>query len=268
MSLSQSPSWKRIVLLQRSQEAERTIPIHEIFDTVAGEGPTAGLPSIFVRVAGCTRTCKWCDTGYTDSASAALSKIPHIRMSVDSIIKCLCLDFPIRDRHIVFTGGEPLPYLADFLRVARETGSAGVSMETNGERLNGHFDYALWKDIQFVISPKLSSSGKKSPVACYGEMPNVFYKFVIADMQDIEDMLAWTKHKFHNDVYIQPVYGSDEAINVVGNFLSNVRSSFKPTQKVKSNDMFGDPYTLEGTTDMQVPRFRLSIQMHKILGLA
>ena len=45
-----------------------TIDIDEIFYTLQGEGPTTGVPAIFLRVADCNLKCSWCDTdAKTDS---------------------------------------------------------------------------------------------------------------------------------------------------------------------------------------------------------
>lgn len=73
--------------------------ISEIFRSIQGESTFAGLPCTFVRAAGCSLRCAWCDTGY------ALDPHSGEEMNLDSIldrVKRLGIDW------VEITGGEPL----------------------------------------------------------------------------------------------------------------------------------------------------------------
>ena len=47
--------------------------IIEIYKSLQGESSFAGLPCIFVRLAGCNLRCAWCDSEYTFSGGRKLS---------------------------------------------------------------------------------------------------------------------------------------------------------------------------------------------------
>jgi 7-carboxy-7-deazaguanine synthase len=73
--------------------------IVEIFHSLQGEGRLAGVPSVFVRVAGCPLRCSWCDTAFAWDPRAGRD------MEVGDILRDLG-QWP--SRHAVITGGEPL----------------------------------------------------------------------------------------------------------------------------------------------------------------
>jgi 7-carboxy-7-deazaguanine synthase len=100
------------------------LDMHSIFPTIQGEGPFAGQPAVFLRLAGCNLQCPLCDTEYTQGRS---------RMSVPVIYDCI-LEHAEFTYHplIVITGGEPFRQdigpLVSFL-VAK---GLRVQIETNG----------------------------------------------------------------------------------------------------------------------------------------
>lgn len=119
--------------------------INEIFSSIQGEGRLAGIPSLFIRVAGCPLRCRWCDTDYAWGSSAGKE------LSIQQIAN------RIRQsnlKHLVITGGEPLEQkqLKDLLnRISSE--SLHVTIETSAlQYISG-----LKCDLM-SISPKLSNS--------------------------------------------------------------------------------------------------------------
>src|SRR5437016_14225328 len=75
------------------------LKISEIFYSIQGEGMGAGVPSVFVRAAGCNLRCVWCDTPY------ASWKPEGTDMMLGQILG------DVRKRwatHVVVTGGEPM----------------------------------------------------------------------------------------------------------------------------------------------------------------
>jgi len=169
----------------------------EIFYSLQGEGRLAGVPSVFVRLAGCPLRCRWCDTKYawqlTEGADYNVEKI------IAAIKKWPCA-------HVVITGGEPM-IKADFSpraemsELARGLKKLGkhITIETAG--------IAFVPDLPcdlMSISPKLGNSTPKQAtlartheqfrldLAVLGKlMENYDYqlKFVVHVRDDLEEIL-------------------------------------------------------------------------------
>jgi 7-carboxy-7-deazaguanine synthase len=74
-----------------------TLLISEIFHSLQGEGPWAGLPASFIRLAGCLEPfCPWCDTPYALGGGQEVS-----------LGEILSLVAPHPASRVVITGGEP-----------------------------------------------------------------------------------------------------------------------------------------------------------------
>jgi len=54
--------------------------ISEIFFSIQGESSYAGLPCIFIRLAGCNLKCAYCDTAYAQDLDSGYD------MSIDDIL--------------------------------------------------------------------------------------------------------------------------------------------------------------------------------------
>ena len=98
--------------------------INEIFLSVQGEGIYTGIPSVFVRVAGCNLNCPWCDSAYAKPQEAGTE------MSVSSIIDEV-QKYDVE--HVVITGGEPTIYPEELVLLCSELNSLNkkITIETN-----------------------------------------------------------------------------------------------------------------------------------------
>lgn len=111
--------------LEKPEARAGKLLVTSIFRTLQGEGPYAGIPAIFVRLALCQLRCSFCDT-YFDSGDwmdndEVLDAIDDVRGGVKDLI--------------VVTGGEPTlqPGLGKFIEYALEAGSfQRAQIETNG----------------------------------------------------------------------------------------------------------------------------------------
>lgn len=76
-----------------------SLPIAETFVSIQGEGKLTGVPSWFVRVAGCNLRCTWCDTPYASWRPKGEQR---------TIEGLLAEARASGVRHAVLTGGEPM----------------------------------------------------------------------------------------------------------------------------------------------------------------
>jgi len=119
--------------------------VNEIFYSLQGEGFLAGVPSVFVRLAGCPLRCRWCDTKYAWADEAGRQHT--VNDVVQSVQKKRC-------KHVVITGGEPM-IQPDLPKLVRELKAAGkhITIETAGIAYIPDMPCDLMS-----ISPKLSNS--------------------------------------------------------------------------------------------------------------
>lgn len=118
--------------------------ISEIFYSIQGEGRLIGVPSVFIRTAGCNLRCVWCDTPYTSWQPAGAA------WSIGSILAEV-QKHPTE--YVVVTGGEPLlaPKIEALCRELKES-SRHITIETAG---------TIFKPIRcdlISVSPKLANS--------------------------------------------------------------------------------------------------------------
>ena len=124
--------------------------VNEIFYSLQGEGFLAGVPSVFVRLAGCPLRCRWCDTKYAWDETAGDDYV--IADIVKSIQQWPC-------EFVVITGGEPMvgPDLSQLVRELKTVGKH-ITIETAGIAFIPDMPCGLMS-----ISPKLSNSVPDEP---------------------------------------------------------------------------------------------------------
>lgn len=104
--------------------------VTEIFHSIQGEGLLVGVPSVFIRLAGCPSRCRWCDTKYAWDHDAGTACEPVDL--IDQVSRWAC-------SHAVITGGEPMsnpdltprPGLVELTRGLKVLGKH-VTIETSG----------------------------------------------------------------------------------------------------------------------------------------
>lgn len=137
---------------QRDLHPQGHLHLHHIFPTIQGEGPFAGRPAIFVRLAGCNLQCPACDTDYTNADQRKVTP-QDILMAVASFVPKLW-QAPVL---VVITGGEPFRQnIVPLCELLLKDGYQ-VQIETNGTLWltdMGSLSVAWQPDLTIVCSPK------------------------------------------------------------------------------------------------------------------
>jgi len=164
----------------------------EIFLSIQGEGPTVGLPSVFLRLALCNLHCTWCDTKYTWDWTNFNAESEMVALPLEAV-EASATAFSIRS--LVVTGGEPLLQQRPLTQLLRRLKPQGfrVEIETNGTIA----PEAPLVDLvdQWNVSPKLNNSGndrRSREVAqayrFFARQPQAYFKFVITQLEDLEEV--------------------------------------------------------------------------------
>lgn len=214
--------------------------LSELYTSVQGEGANVGLPTQFVRFAGCNLRCPgWpCDTPHAIEPS--IWRHESEKLSGTDLIERI----PSYPRNLCLTGGEPLTQpnieLQEFCELAWSKGHT-IEMFTNGTQLLPHWAHGR---MRFMMDWKLPGSGEYEKMPEDVRMANVRrlhmsdgVKFVAKDVEDL--------HIAHSD------WHKLKAVGTVAQFWATpVWDALDPQSVVE--------YIL----DHELP-WKLSVQVHK-----
>lgn len=193
----------------RSEYDKLHLRVQEVFATIQGEGPFAGTPAIFLRLAGCNLRCTFCDTDFESGFNNLVTHNEVARMIYDAMGENMI-------RLVVITGGEPLlQHLGPLLRELSNSGVVNhVQVETAGTVWDESITQALAsRFLSLVCSPK---TGRVHPMI---DLYCKHWKYIVKDREKYQDgiPIANTQHsegaapiKLHrpsgkgNTIYLQP----------------------------------------------------------------
>ena len=212
--------------------------INEVFYTLQGEGAHSGIPAVFVRFSGCNLRCPWCDTEFSDFTEMSADEIVREALSI--------YDIPNeRRKMLVLTGGEPSLQVDTPLIDALHAAGFYICIETNGTRpLPDGIDWITCSPKE--LSLQHSAFSHQTPL----ELKKVDeVKVVFTGTYDPE---IWRN-------YLEATHWMLQPLRYTGEWLLNNCDAFEDDR----NDNLDDTvrYILSH------PFWRLSVQLHKIVGL-
>ncbi|MGA8938920.1 MAG: radical SAM protein [Acidobacteriaceae bacterium] len=150
----------------------------ELYKSVQGESSFAGLPCIFVRLAGCNLRCSWCDSEYTFTGGKPFTA-DEIIAQIEALAPC---------RLIEFTGGEPMLQARELLPFMDRllANNYSLMIETSGEQPLESVPRAVHKIVD-VKCPGAGSAANSFRLENLETLtPNDEVKFVLSNRADYE----------------------------------------------------------------------------------
>lgn len=224
-----------------------SLAISEHFYSIQGEGVSAGMPAIFLRLQGCNLTCgglntiktKALDNGATWRCDTIETWLKGAKTDIKTLLHTwntnrwlMALE---EGAHLVITGGEPLMQqegLIEFLNALEILMGKKpfVEIETNGTLLPKE---ALHRHIlHYNISPKLRNSGMPKEkrfipetLHWFAKQPNAYFKFVVdhpSDWLEIEEEFLLPFHIRKQNILLMPAASSRKELIAKGQDLAEL----------------------------------------------
>lgn len=195
------------------------LPLMESFYTLQGEGVYSGIPSYFIRLAGCNVGCVWCDV--KESWDAKNHPVVAVKDIVADAQKSGA-------RIAVITGGEPAMYDLTELTSALKQAGLRTHIETSAAYpIIGDFDWICIspKKFKFPLNTELSKAHE--------------LKVIVFNKSDFEWAASFEKEVNENcQLLLQPEWDKrNKLMTEIVNYL------------------------------LQNPKWRLSLQTHKFIGI-
>lgn len=166
--------------------------VSEIFYSIQGEGKHTGMPAVFLRLAGCSMGCDFCDTKYAFGGGTE-------KNSLEILVELA--QYPCKT--VVITGGEPTEQNLEGLISTLKSAGHIVHLETNGAR-----DADVSQADFVCVSPKKYVAKEMLQKADV-------IKLVVNQQTDLDDLQKY--YQYENEktqIYLQPESNKQENIDL------------------------------------------------------
>jgi 7-carboxy-7-deazaguanine synthase len=215
----------------------------ELYKSVQGESSFAGLPCIFVRLAGCNLRCAWCDSEYTFTGGKPFSE-DEVVAQIEALAPCKLIEF---------TGGEPMLQARELLPLMERllAQSYSLMIETSGERPLAEVPKAVHKIVD-VKCPGAGAAANTFRIENLEALTkNDEVKFVISNREDYDFALDFIRtHSLEQkagDILLSPAFQK------------------VPSPQRTTDNMALDPRKLVDWMLADGLPARLSLQIHKFI---
>jgi len=240
--------------------ASLSLPVVETFHSLQGEGLHAGRSAFFIRLAGCTVGCSWCDTKHSWPAAV------HPHRSLAELAGEAATAAAAGAAFVVITGGEPLHHGLDPLCAALRQATISperpeglpLHLETSGvDPLSGRFDW-------ITLSPKRHRPPTAELLGACQEL-----KVVVEQAEDLEFAEAMAAAALEQATARSPAGEAATPRSAAGKGPSPQIAGAGGPPHLLLQPAWGNP-TGEALALAYVqahPAWRLSLQSHKWLGV-
>lgn len=211
---------------------DRHLVVAETFYSIQGEGPTSGVPAVFLRLAGCNLMCE--GPGWRCDSVEVWRK--GVKTEYQNILNSEYIKHLDRGAHLIITGGEPLLHqyaILGYLRwfVMKYGWLPVIEVETNGTIVP--FQKLVDVVSHWNVSFKLSSVGEhyakrvnEVALKTFNSLDRATFKIVISSREDVLELINDFQHLNQKKIMVMPAGENQELLNSTREIVIDAAKTF------------------------------------------